>query len=72
MIRHYYTTDSSIPNKSDAEPSDFVLSKYDQKSFKLRNLTTYLKAMGTKAVNVYNANSSYFDALNYTKPKPTN
>ncbi|MCI8625437.1 MAG: S8 family serine peptidase [Lachnospiraceae bacterium] len=72
VIRHYYTTDSSIPNKSDAEPSDFVLSKYDQKSFKLRNLTTYLKAMGTKAVNVYNANSSYFDALNYTKPKPTN
>ena len=67
MIRHYYTTDSSTDLVSDAEPSDFVLNVYNE-DFKLRNLTTYLKAMGTKAVNVYNANSSYFDALNYTKP----
>ena len=66
VIRHYYNY-KETPSKADASPSDFILTTYD-KSFKLRNLTTYLKAMGTEATNLCNAHKAYFTDLNYTKP----
>ena len=65
VVRHYYNY-KETPSKADASPSDFILTNYNG-DFKLRNLTVYLKAMGTEATNLCNTHKDYFTALNYTK-----
>ena len=68
VVLHYYNK-KITPSKADGQISDFILTKYQSTiddRFRIRNLGTQVKEMDE---NLYNANKTYFEAINYTKPK---
>ena len=65
IARHYNL--GSFDTPVGPRTADYVLSKYDveKMSFKLRNISDFVQAIGTDGKNTYNANSAYFNAVNY-------